>query len=76
MRKIISTILTRDIAQCTLCHDQECKSLECFQDLLQAAQYALANLPNIATSQTISSVAYQETRMKLLLAIEEFEDHA
>jgi len=50
------------------------KKLDAFYPLLEAAQLALDNLPNIATSETISSVAYQETRMKLLLAIEKFEE--
>jgi len=45
----------------------------CLYFLLEAAQYALDNLPNIATQETIGSIAYQETRMKLLLAIEKFE---
>ena len=55
---------------CKLLH----KKLDSFYPLLEAAMYALDNLPNIATSETIGSMAYQETRMKLLLAIEKFED--
>ena len=49
------------------------RQMRCFWDLLWAAQYALDNLPNIATSDTIGSAVYHETRMKLLLAIEKFE---
>jgi len=49
------------------------RQMRCFWDLLWAAQKALDNLPNIATSETIGSVTYQETRMELLLAIEKFE---
>lgn len=42
--------------------------------LLEAAKLALDNLSSIATLETIYSVVYQETRMKLLLAIEKFEN--
>jgi len=52
--------------------DQQKRQLDCFLDILRAAQYALDNLPNIATHETIGSMAYQETRMELLLAIEKF----
>jgi len=48
------------------------KKLDAFYPLLEAAKLALDNLPHIATSETINSVVYQETRMKLLLAIEKF----
>jgi len=51
------------------------KKLNAFYPLLEAAKMALDNLPHIATPQTINSVVYQETRMKLLLAIEKFEDN-
>jgi len=50
-----------------------CKKLDAFYPLLEAAKLALDNLPNIATSETIGSVVYQEIRMKLLLAVEKFE---
>lgn len=54
--------------------DQQKRQLDCFLDILRAAQYALDNLPNIATLETIGSTVYHETRMKLLLAIENFEN--
>jgi len=51
------------------------KKLDAFPTLLEAAELAFYNLPFIASPQTIGSVVYQETRMKLLLTIEKFEDN-
>jgi len=59
-------------AKCDSCTLMQ-RKLECFYPLLDAACIALTNLPNIATPDTIGSVAYHETRMKLLLAIDAFE---
>jgi len=64
---------------CKLLHDHEVtrirdKKLDTFYPLLEAAKMALDNLSHIATHETIGSMAYQETRMKLLLVIEKFEN--
>ena len=59
--------------KCNSCILQH-KKLNAFYHILEAAKLALDNLPSIASQETINSVTYHETRIKLLLAIEKFEE--